>query len=49
VWKRLTVRSTIEDLRECSYGALMVGIDSADKEVVLAYILELRQQLAEHR
>ena len=41
--ERLTIFSTIEDLRGCSDTALVADIDAVDREVILKYILELRE------
>ena len=43
--EELTIFSTVEDLRSCSNDVLVAGIDTVGKEVILAYILELRERL----
>ena len=43
----LTIFSTVEDLRNCSDDTLEAGIDSVSRDVVIAYILELRKKVKE--
>ena len=45
--ENLSIFSTIEDLRNCSDDTLKAGIDSVSKDVVIAYILELRKKVKE--
>ena len=43
--ENLSIFSTIEGLRNCSDDTLEAGIDSVSKDVVIAYILELRERV----
>ena len=43
--ENLSIFSTIEDLRNCSDDTLEAGIDSVSRDVVIAYILELRERI----
>ena len=43
--ERLTIFSTIDDLRNASDEVLINGIDAVGREVVLEYILELRRNV----
>ena len=45
--ENLSIFSTIEDLRNCSDDTLEAGIDSVSRDVVIAYILELRKKVKE--
>jgi hypothetical protein len=45
VTERLTIFSTVEDLTRCSDEALVADIDSVAREVIIAYILQLRREL----
>ena len=45
--ENLSIFSTIEDLRNCSDDTLEAGIDSVSRDVVIAYILELRERVKE--
>lgn len=41
----LSIFTTIEDLRSCSNDVLVAGIDAVGREVIISYILELRETL----
>ena len=41
----LSIFSTLEDLGNCSDDTLEAGIDSVSRDVVIAYILELRERI----
>ena len=43
--EKLSIFSTVEDLRNCSDDTLEFGIDAVSKNVVVAYILELRERI----
>ena len=43
--EKLTIFSTVEDLRNCSDDTLELGIDAVSKDVVVAYIIELRERI----
>ena len=43
--EKLTIFSTVEDLRNCSNDILEASIDAVSKDVVVAYILELRERI----
>ena len=43
--EKLTIFSTVEDLRNCSNNTLEASIDAVSKDVVVAYIIELRERI----
>ena len=45
--ENLTIFSTIEDLKNCSDDILKSDIDSVRRDVVVAYILQLREKVKE--
>ena len=46
--ENLTIFSTIEDLRNCSDDTLIAGIDYVRRDVVINYILDLREEIKQN-